>query len=372
MAQYAEPQKQGLGPGFWPVTIGLTILNVLISWYIIVTPIFDVYLHLPEAAAPSGDIDALFAYLSVVGNAIFVYVVGYVIYFSIVWRRRASDPPGAIGIQIHDNPKLELWWTIIPTILMVTVAIFSVRIWINLQNQIGDVLTMESIGHQFKYEFRYPRLKNSVYDEAHIPVGTPVTLQVTSGDVIHSFWVPAVRLKADMVPGLVQTLRFTPERIGKYPIVCTEFCGTSHGNMVGVLYVDSQPDFGHWISAQFKAQGQGAGPINLSSGQASAGQQLFGQKCSACHSVGPFSQKIVGPGLGHLANDPAYPNLVTGEKPTGEGISHVLINGYQGPDNSQGKSGPSIGVMPNRQANGLTNTDIANLTAYLLSLSQSK
>lgn len=371
MAQYAEPQK-GLGPGFWPVTIGLTLLNVIISWYIVVTPIFQVYLNLPEAAAPAGDIDALFTYLSVVGNAIFVYVVGYVVYFSIVWRRRPSDAPDAIGIQIHDNPRLELWWTIVPAILMVTVAIFSVRIWISLQNQIGDVLTMESIGHQFKYEFRYPRLKNSVYDEAHIPVGTPVTMQVTSGDVIHSFWVPAVRLKADMVPGLVQTLRFTPERIGRYPIVCTEFCGTQHGNMVGVLYVDSQQDFGHWISAQFKAQGQGGGPIALNAGQASAGQQLFGQKCSACHSTGPFTQKIVGPGLGALAKDPDHPNLVTGEKPTGEGISHVLINGYQGPDNSQGKAGASLGVMPNRQANGLSNIDIANLTAYVLSLSSAK
>ena len=100
----------------------------------------------------------------------------------------------------------------------------------------------------------------------HIPVGTPVTLHVTSADVIHSFWVPEVRLKYDMVPGLVQTLRFTPERIGKYRIICTEFCGTNHGNMVANLYIDSQQDFGHWIAAQFKAQGQGAGPLNLDAG----------------------------------------------------------------------------------------------------------
>ncbi len=369
MAQYTAPQRQGLGPGFWQVTIALTIVNAIVSWFIVT---LDIDKYLPEAAAPAGDIDALFKFLSVVGNAIFVYVTGYIVYFGIVWRRKAGDGPEAIGIQIHDNPRLELWWTIIPTLLMVVVAFFSVRIWINLQNSIGDVLTMESIGHQFKYEFRYPRLKQSVYDDMHLPAGTPVTLHVTSADVIHSFWVPEVRLKADMVPGLVQTLRFTPEKIGTYRIICTEFCGTQHGNMVATLHIDSQQDFGRWLSAQFKAQGQGSGPINVASGQSTAGQALFGQKCSTCHSVGEFSQKIVGPGLGHLMDDADHPNLVTGEKPNAEDIVHVLVNGYQGPDNSQGKSGPSLGVMPNRQANALSNADIANLAAYLVSLSQKK
>ncbi len=369
MAQYTAPRKPGLGPGFWQVTIAMTILNAIASYFI---ANLDIDKYLPEAADPASDIDALFKFLSVVGNAIFVYVVGYIVYFCIVWRRRASDGPDAIGIQIHDNPRLELWWTIIPAILMVIVAFFSVRIWINLQNTIGDVLTMESIGHQFKYEFRYPRLKQSVYDDMHLPAGTPVTLHVTSADVIHSFWVPEVRLKADMVPGLVQTLRFTPEKIGTYRIICTEFCGRNHGNMVATLHIDSQQDFGRWLSRQFKAQGQGSGPIALASGQATAGQALFGQKCSTCHSVGAFDQKIVGPGLGHLLDDPTHPNLVTGEKPTPADIAHVLVNGYQGPDNSQGKSGPSIGVMPNRQANALSNSDIANLTAYIVSLSQTK
>jgi cytochrome c oxidase subunit 2 len=367
LAQYTAPRKTSLGPGFWQVTIGLSVFNLIASYFIWT---LDIDKYLTEAAAPAGDIDALFKFLSVFGNAIFVYVVGYIVYFSIVWRRRPSDGPDAIGIQIHDNPKLELWWTIIPTILMIIIAIFSVKIWANLQNTLGDVLTMESIGHQFKFEFRYPNLKQSVYDDMHLPAGTPVTLHVTSADVIHSFWVPEVRIKADMVPGLVQTLRFTPQKIGTYRIICTEFCGTQHGNMYASLHIDSQQDFSRWIAQQQKTQGQGNGPIALASGQAGAGQALFGQKCSTCHSVGPFTQKIVGPGLGHLMDDPDHPNLVTGEKPNAADIAHILVNGYQGPDNSQGKAGPSIGVMPNRQANALSNTDIANLATYLVSLSQ--
>ena len=368
MAQLtARRSKRGLGPGFWQLAIVLTIVNIAISWWIVT---LDINKYLSEAGEPAGDIDWLFKFMSVVANAIFVYVAGYIMYFAIVWRRKKSDAPDAVGIQIHDNPTWELWWTIIPGILVLLLAIFSVRIWANLQNTPGDVLTMESIGHQFKYEFRYPKLKQSVYDDMHLPVGTPVTLHVTSADVIHSFWVPEMRIKYDMVPGLIQTLRFTPEKIGTYRVICTEFCGVNHANMFATLHVDSQEDFSRWTTAQFKAQGAGPGPINLSSGQASAGQTLFGQKCSTCHSVGPFTQKIVGPGLGKLLSDPDHPNLVTGEKPSAVGISHVLINGYQGPDNSQGKGGPSLGVMPNRQANALTNADIANLSAYLVSLSQ--
>ena len=369
MAQHTAPQRQGLGPGFWPLTIVMTVFIAVSSYFIVNFPLEQL---LPEAATPAGDIDWLFKFLSVLGNAIFVYVVGYLVYFCVVWRRRASDGPDAIGIQIHDEPTLELWWTIVPSIIVILLAIFSVRIWMILQNTQGDVLTMEAIGHQFKFEFRYPHLKQSVYDDMHIPVGVPVTLHVTSADVIHSFWVPEVRIKADMVPGLVQTLRFTPNKVGRYRIICTEFCGVNHGDMLASLYIDQPADFNKWLALQSKSQSASGGAINLASGAAPAGQQIFTAKCSSCHSTGTFEQKIVGPGLGHLLDDPSHPSLVTGEKPNAEDISHVLIKGYQGPDNSQGKNGPSLGTMPNRQANGLQNSDIANLTAYLVSLSQKK
>jgi cytochrome c oxidase subunit II len=355
LAEASVPRRQGLGPWFWTVTSAMTVLNIVVGIFIVVFPLGTL---LPEAADPAGQIDDLFKFMSVIGNAFFVYVTGYLIYFSIVWRRRASDGPDAIGIQIHDNPKLETWWTIIPVILVATIAVFSVRIWMELQNQLGDVLTMEAVGQQFKYEFRYPKLKESVYDEMHVPVGTPVTLHVTSIDVIHSFWVPEVRLKADMVPGLVQTLRFTPEVIGKYPIICTEFCGTNHSTMRATLYIDSQKDFGNWLAARFKEQGQGGGTIALAQGVADNGRVLFGQKCSTCHSLGPFAQKIVGPGLGNLAHDPDHATLVDGKAPTPQNVAEILVNGFSGP----------IGVMPNRHANALSNSDISNLVAYLLSL----
>lgn len=359
MGQVVDPQeKQNLGPGFWPVTIGMTVFNVVLAFAI---GSFPIARYLPEAAKPAADIDWLFKFMAIFGSAITIYVWGYLVYFAIAFRRRRDEPLTSIGAQVHDNVQLEMWWTVIPTIIILVLAVLSVRVWGQLQNQLGDVLTMEAIGHQFNYEFRYPNLKVSVYKEMHVPAGTPVTLHVTSVDVIHSFWVPEIRLKADMVPGLVQTLRFTPERIGKYRIICTEYCGVNHGRMFDTLYVDSQQDFQRWLAAQQHAAGLGAaggGAIPFAQGNIDSGRALFGQKCSACHSLGAFEQKIVGPGLGNLTHDPGHPALVDGTVPTPANIGQILRYGYNG----------TAGIMPNAQANAISNLDIANLTAFLLSV----
>ena len=353
-------QYSNLGPGFWTFTAFLAVAIVVSDIWLVQQ---DFGNWLPEAAAPADAIDALFKFMGVWVIAIFYIVAGYTVYFAIAFRHKKSDPPDAIGVQVHGNNKLEFWWTFLPTILIIILSVYSIQIWRELQNTPGDVLTMEAIGHQFGFQFRYPRLSQPVADDMHVPVGTPITLHVTSIDVIHSFWVPEVRVKADMVPGLIQTLRFTPTKVGTYRIICTEYCGRNHGDMVAKLHIDSQQDFGKWIAGQAAAQHQAAlAPLDLSKGQAQAGQALFGQKCSACHSVGPFEQKIVGPGLGHLQDDSAHPKLVDGADPTPAEIAKILQNGFQGP----------LGVMPNQSANALSNLDIANLVSYLVSLSGKK
>jgi len=246
--------------------------------------------------------------------------------------------------------------------LVVVLAIYSTKIWLDIQNTQGDVLTVEAIGYQFGFQFRYPRLAQPVSGAMHLPLDTPATIHVTSRDVIHSFWVPAMRIKADMIPGLINTLRVTPTVPGTYRIVCSEFCGVEHGAMYTTVVVESQQAFGRWFAQQYGKQRGGAsgGAIPLSSGSVDAGQVLFGQKCSACHSTGPFSQKLVGPGLGQIFNDPAHPKLVDGSAPTPQDAANIMKNGYQG----------DIGVMPSAQVNGISNTDIANLVAYLGSLSK--
>jgi len=360
LAQTVRPKSVNLGPGFWPVTGVLAVLSIAaaIFWIVVPEP-----LGLAAVAETAVLTDILFKALAVVGSVIFIYVAGYVIYFSIVFRRPKNAPPNTIGVQIHDQPVLEFWWTAIPTVLLIGLAIVSVMLLNNIYNTAGDVLTMEAIGYQFGFQYRYPHVPNPVSGDMHVPVNTPITVHVTSRDVIHGFWIPEVRIKQDMVPGLVNTVRFTPTQVGTYRIECTMYCGVNHSLMNSHIVIDTQADFAKWIAKQGGAAAAAPAAATvaaLSPGDAAVGKALFSQKCSACHALGPFSQKIVGPGLAQLFSDKEHPKLVNGQDVTPQNIAGIITNGYSG----------DLGVMPPSQINGVNSKDIANLTAYLVSLSK--
>ncbi len=363
LAQRVVKPKTNLGPGFWPVTALIGVISVIMVILVYRSPM---PIGLVQAGDPAPTIDELFRFLGAVAAIIFNIVTIYTIYFAIVFARPKNAPPNTIGVQIHDAPVLEFWWTAIPTILVVILSIYSTKIWADLQNTQGDVLTVEAIGYQFGFQFRYPKLANPVTNELHLPLNTPTTIHITSRDVIHGFWIPELRMKADMVPGLITTIRVTPTRAGEYRIVCTEFCGVLHSRMYAKAVLESQQDFAKWFAKQGGGSASGGGgaaggaAIALTAGKTDAGQALFGQKCSACHSTGPYDQKQVGPGLGKIFNDPAHPKLVNGQDPTPQNVAGILKNGYQG----------DMGVMPSAQVNQISNTDIANLVAYLASLSK--
>jgi cytochrome c oxidase subunit 2 len=374
LAQGTAPQPQviapkGLGPGFWTVTAVLGILSLIDAWFWLYGPLNWI---LPQASAPVSDsadhVDGLFKFMSVFGGAICIFVTGYVIYFAYAFRRRPGEAANSIGVQIHDAPRLEFWWTLLPTLLLVVLMGFSIVVWHDVQfpGQ-ATALTMEVVAHQYNFEFRYPGLKSSVFspDLMHLPVGKEVQVLISSGDVLHSFWVPEFRVKAGAVPGLVQNLNFTPTRTGTFDIVCTEFCGPLHSKMQGRVVVEPVADFEKWyaqtkskMDQEAAAAAKAGGGIPLASGDAAAGKALFAQKCAACHSLGGYDQKIVGPGLGQLMTDKSHPNLVNGTPVTPANIAQIIVKGYSGP----------IGVMPSRQATGVSDQDIANLVAYLTSL----
>jgi cytochrome c oxidase subunit 2 len=364
----AKPQivaPKGLGPGFVQITIVLTIINIAAALAALYLPLDFL---LPSEANPASDsaasIDALFKFMTVFGVAITVYVTGYTMYFAWVFRRRADEPINTVGVPIHDAPKLELWWTIIPTLLLIVLMAFTIVVWKQIQfPDTSAALTMEVVAHQFNWEFRYPGLQGSLYSSAgaemHLPYGKPVKILVSSGDVIHQFWVPEFRLKIAAVPGMVTQLNLTPTRAGKFDVSCSEYCGANHSIMQAKLVVETPQQFDTWLAAARVAAAKSGPALNLASGDANAGKLTFTQKCAACHNAaGTFDQKIVGPGLLHLTDDPAHPKLVDGDDPAPAGIANILVKGYNGP----------IGAMPNRQANGLTDADVANLTAYLVSL----
>lgn len=364
--EHGEPTVS-LDRTFWLVTLVLAVIALVSILFWVTFPITAV---LPAAVDKADQIDELFRFLAASGTALFVFVAGYVLYFAIAFRQRASDLPDAIGVQIHDNHVLELWWAVIPSIFVLIMAIYSVKIWygIYLARPPTTGITIQSIGHQWYYTFRYPGVNGEITDAMHMPVGVPVTLHVTSTDVIHSFWVPAMRLKADMVPGLINTIEFTPRYVGTYKIICTEFCGTEHGTMnKQVVVIESRPAFDKWyagwqvknknVSNALPQPGSG-GAISLAGGNAAAGKQLFATKCSACHALGPFSQRIVGPGLRDVLHDPAHRQLVDGNPATPANVAKILQNGFTG----------DMGHMPNETQNAISDKDIANLVAYLGSL----
>jgi cytochrome c oxidase subunit 2 len=356
-----KAQPIGLGRGFWTATAILAILAVasIVFWYV-----FPLEQYLPAAIVTARQVDRLFRFMAATGSALWIFVAGYLIYFAIAFRAKPSDPPGAIEAQIHDNRKLEFWWALIPSIFVILLSVVSVRIWYEVMLEPENGVVVEAIGHQFYFSFRYPQINGEVTDEMHLPIGVPVTLNLTSADVIHGFWVPAMRLKNDTVPGLVTTIRFTPRLAGRYPIICTQFCGVLHSEMnKQVLVIQDRTSFNKWYRGwqQKNAHASNALPaaagqaISLQGGKAPGGKQLFAQKCAACHKLAPFAQTLVGPGLLGVLHDPARPNLVNGQAATPQNVAAILQSGYTG----------SMGTMPNASANGLTAQDIADLVAFL-------
>ncbi|HMF27315.1 MAG TPA: cytochrome c oxidase subunit II, partial [Candidatus Cybelea sp.] len=195
-----QTQPAGLGRGFWTVTAILAVLAVasIVFW-----ARFPLESYLPAAIITARQVDLLFRFMAATGNALWIFIAGYLVYFGIAFRAKASDPPDAIGVQIHDNHKLEFWWTVIPALFVVLLSIVSVRIWYQVMLEPESGIVVQAIGHQFYFSFRYPEINGEVTDEMHLARGVPVTLNLTSADVIHGFWVPAMRLKNDTVPGLV-------------------------------------------------------------------------------------------------------------------------------------------------------------------------
>lgn len=359
--------------GFWILTALLGVIALAGVIYFWRMPSVQPWLP-EEGGHPGNEVDNLFRFMSASASVLYTYVVGYIIYFCVRYRRRKSDPPDALGAHVHDNNKLETVWTVVPSLFVILLSVLSVRIWSVLYlQQPTNGLVVESIARQWSYSFRYPNVRGEIPAEMHLPVNVPVTMNLTSEDVIHSFWVPDMRVKADMIPGMINVIKFTPAHVGRYPIICTEFCGTLHSRMNGmvsaahgaIMVVEPLAAYEAWYHKTQIAQAHApsasaasSGPINLVSGSVAAGKALFSQKCSACHALAPFDQRIVGPGLLGVLHDPSHPNLVDGDPATPANVAKILENGFTG----------SYGHMPTQSENGLSNQDIANLVAYLNTL----
>ncbi len=289
-----------------------------------------------EPAGPYADtIDNLFTPVFWMAVGVFVLVEGALVWFLIRYRHRKTRtdvPP-----QIHGNTRLEVGWTILPAVILVVIAVPTVTTLFDLARKpSGEVLQVEVLGHQWWWEFDYPDLEVSTANQLHIPVDTPVYVTLCSagsgyeaqpapnecqadlplpaglgGAVIHSFWVPELAGKQDVVPGRANTLLIEADRPGTYEGQCAEFCGLSHAYMRFRVVAHDAGDFDAWV----RGQQADAAPA---SGLAAQGQEVFAQNCIQCHTVNgltdaqgePVAGAIQGPNLTHLMSRDCFAGCI--------------------------------------------------------------
>jgi cytochrome c oxidase subunit 2 len=207
-----------------------------------------------EAAADeAGPIDTLFDVMVVLSS--FVFSIVMVMMGYSIWRYRARPGDESDGAPIHGNTKLEIAWTVIPTIIVLFGAGYS---WIVL-NDIGeakaDRMVVDVTAQQFAWSFEYPdaKVKSQIL---HVPVDRQSEFKLHALDVVHSFWVPEWRIKKDAVPGITTRAYVTPDKEGTYSLVCAELCGLGHAAMRATVIVESQQEFDAWLSEQRASSAQ--------------------------------------------------------------------------------------------------------------------
>jgi len=255
--------------------------------------------HFPQSTfAPRSDFgtDLFGLYKDVFWWALGVFVLVEGLLLVAIARFRAR-PGAAEPKPVHGHTVLEISWTLAPALILVFIAVPTMRTIFSTAGHAPEgALRVEVIGHQWWWEYRYPTLNISAYNELHIPVGTPVQLDMTSADVIHSFWVPRLGGKRDLIQGRTNRIAFRADSTGEYSGQCAEFCGVSHANMRLRVFVQSDSVFQRWVDQQRAA------PATPPKGSpAEAGQQVYRRSpCIACHTIAGMSQGKVGPDLSHV------------------------------------------------------------------------
>jgi cytochrome c oxidase subunit 2 len=256
----------------------IAILFVAGTIFIIQWPISSV---LPEATDNAKSIDWIFKYMLIAGWLVFLIVQGFLLAFVLKYRHRPEDPPDKLGDQIHGNTRLELVWTIIPTIFLISLSIISFKVYMQIIATPAHAYTIDATGFQFGWECDHPAYHITEIGTCHMPVNQEITIQLHSRDVIHSFWVPAFRVKEDAVPGLHNVMHFKTEEVGTYPLICAELCGSGHAEMRATVYVMPQAAFKQWVASQEQANSGTSSLANVSF--KSNIETLFSQHCAVCH-----------------------------------------------------------------------------------------
>ena len=312
-----------------------------------------------DAAKQDKPIDTLYHVLMIVSIPIFVLVTTVILYSVWAFRMRPGQE-SEDGPPIHGNTRLEVVWTAIPAILLVSLCSYAYGVLTDIEQTHKNELVVKVHAVQFAWSFGYPQATgrpavNS--DELYLPVNRPVRFDIDTQDVIHDFWVPAFRVKIDTVPGIVTHLRVTPTRLGTYPIVCAELCGLGHSVMRSTAHVLTPAAYAKWLAqkqAPVSAGGGGAAPTQAQ--LIALGRQTFAGEggCGACHTLadagttgttGPDLRLLRGQSQAEIRQDIVDPNA-------------RITPGYQ------------ANIMPPTFGQTLSAQQLDGLVAYLASVSK--
>jgi cytochrome c oxidase subunit 2 len=224
-----------------------------------------------QASTTAEPVDLLFFFLIGVSAFFAVLIFVLIAYFCIKYRRR---PGHERSTPTTMNLRLEIAWTIIPLMVTVVMFVWGAKIFFNEYNPPAGAMEISVVGKQWMWKFQHPEGRREI-NELHVPRGRPIKLTMISEDVIHDFFVPAFRMKKDVLPGRYSMAWFQATKTGTYHLFCAQYCGTSHSKMGGWVYVMEPADYAQWLS------GVGAGePLAV------VGGRLFQQLgCAACHTT---------------------------------------------------------------------------------------
>jgi cytochrome c oxidase subunit II len=357
-----------------------------------------------KGSIQAGNVRTLYDVLLIATVPIFV-LVETVVLFS-VWKFRMRPGQEELdGPPIHGNTRLEVVWTAVPAILIVSLCTYAYTVLRSNEDSKKGEMTVNVTTRQFAFEFSYPRSpgKQVVSSILYLPEGKPVVFRLRSLDVIHSFFVPNFSEKLDAVPGIVTTLRVTPDTLGTFPVECTELCGAGHSLMRTSVRVVSPTAFASWIKSQpingtppvgappatvtqavpdynavpgagssssapsSSSSSSSSGSSSASSTSAAAGKAVFtgSAGCSGCHTLAAAGATgTVGPDLDvRLRTDCANP---ASEKVRGTTLTQCIEAAITKPY-AYLPSGYSAGIMPSNFSQRLTPTEIQALVNFLSS-----
>ena len=372
------------------------------------------------------EIDFLWRRLLLLGTIVFVLVEAALIFIVIKYRRRENQPTPP---QTHGSTKLEITWTLIPAVILVFIAVPTVRtIFITQAQAAPGSLNIDVTGHQWWWEFRYPEYGVTTANEIYLPVGRTVNFRLRSADVIHSFWTPQLGGKRDVVTNRTNYLWYTPDSSTANSVwngFCVEYCGASHANMRFRVFTVTPDQFASWVAGQrlparFGAVGPAAptggpnpqAPTQAASapgglppgyifprekipdyavpnapvpadlkftpgltGNAARGKQVFsGAACIGCHSIAgnPVAMGVTGPNLTHVGS---RSTIAAGRYPTAAAYLALWIKNARKmkpevlmPTLGLDENDPVLKAKVTAATGGLTDQQIADIVAYLTAL----